>query len=306
MGYHPRIETKKYKCLLTTRSRNSELWFTNNPELESAILGYAARYITRYSVKLYALAIEGNHVQATAHFPNENRSKFMRDFNSAVAKSVPRYTPEYPGGKFWARRYSNEFLPTHEDIEYYFFYVVLQPVKDGLVDRISEFPGYNCFNDAAWGKTKTFKVVNWGAFNAAKRTSKKASIKDFTETVELKYERLPGYEHLTQKEYAKMLYAKLEYYREHFLKERGDKPAAGREKILRTKRGATPKNTKTSKWNSFRPRVLCKCPVTRRDVLAWYFAIYERFKVCSRKYLAGDLLIEFPPGTYKPHIYAPC
>jgi len=62
MGYHPRFECRERASFLTTRSRNSELWFVNNPKLEQAILGYAARYAQRRKVKLYALAIEGNHI----------------------------------------------------------------------------------------------------------------------------------------------------------------------------------------------------------------------------------------------------
>ena len=99
----------------------------NNPELEEAILGYAARYSTRYEVKMYALAIEGNHIQKAASFPKANRAHFMRDFNSSVARAVPRYQPKYPGGRFWARRYSSEHLVAGQDLEEIFFYIVLQP-----------------------------------------------------------------------------------------------------------------------------------------------------------------------------------
>jgi hypothetical protein len=99
MGYHPRIECKEAPSFLTTRSQNSELWFVNNPELERAILGYAARCDTRYEVKLYALALEGNHSQKAAMFPKGNRANFMHDFNSAVTRAVPRCQPKNGGWK---------------------------------------------------------------------------------------------------------------------------------------------------------------------------------------------------------------
>jgi hypothetical protein len=121
MSYHPRIECKDVASFQTTRSRNSELWFVNNKELEEAILGYAARYATRYEIKLYALAIEGNHIQKAAGFPKANRAFFMRDFNSAVARAVPRYQRDYPGGPLWARRYSAEYMADDLDIEDRFF-----------------------------------------------------------------------------------------------------------------------------------------------------------------------------------------
>lgn len=69
MGYRPRIECKAASSFITTRARNSELWLVNNPELEHAILGYVACYVTRYEVKLYAFTLEGTHSQKAATFP---------------------------------------------------------------------------------------------------------------------------------------------------------------------------------------------------------------------------------------------
>ena len=133
--------------------------------LENVILSFVAKYSTRYGVKLYAQAIEGNHNQGPAMFHNLNRSSYMRDLNSSIARAVPRYT-NHGGGRFWGRRYSNEFLPNNEDIEKYFFYTVLQPVQDGLVPKISEYPGYNCFHNAVWDRKRKFKVVKWGEYKS--------------------------------------------------------------------------------------------------------------------------------------------
>ena len=74
MGYHPRIETTDSANLNTSKTRNAELWFINNHDLEEAILGYAAKFSKRYSVDLYALGIEGNHVHHLAEFPKLNRA----------------------------------------------------------------------------------------------------------------------------------------------------------------------------------------------------------------------------------------
>jgi len=125
MGYQPGIETTKIPSFQTTRTRCSELWFVNNQELEHAILGYAAKYRNRYGVKLYAFAIEGNHIQSPALFPKSNRAHFMRDLNSSVARAVPRYQKRHGGGRFWGRRYSVECLPANADVEEQFFYTVL-------------------------------------------------------------------------------------------------------------------------------------------------------------------------------------
>ncbi len=303
MSYHPRIETSKYGSFLTSRSRNSELWFVNNKPLEDAILGYTAKYTKRYDVKLYALAIEGNHTQAPAHFPKCNRAKFMRDLNSSIARAVPRHTTEYPGGKFWGRRYSSEVLPGDTDVEDRFFYTVLQPVNDGLVERISDYPGYNCFHDAVYGIKRKFKVVRWGEYNAAKRYNPKLSIKDYTETVHLEYSRLPGYEDMSQKEYATLMHKKLEERRSKIVAERlkEGKGFLGRERLLNTPRGSLPKSTKTSTYKSHRPRVLSEDPQRRQIAKQWYFDTYFQYKDASARYRAGEEGVVFPEGTYKPY-----
>lgn len=302
MSYHPRIETAKFGSFLTTRSRNSELWFINNRPLEKAILGYAAKYAQVHEVKLYALAIEGNHIQGTADFPLCNRAHFMRDFNSMTARAVPRYVPTYPGGSFWARRYSSEILPADEDIERQFFYTVLQPVQDGLAERISDYDGYNCFHDAIWGITRTYKVVRWGEYHAKRRYNKNISIADFTDVFKLKYERLPGYEHLSQKEYAHLMQKKLELIRQEIVAERRKAGLgfATKEQLRKIRPGAKPRKTKTSTRESHRPRVLCSCDWLRQQTLEWYFGLYAWYKDASRQYRSGRLDVEFPEGMYKP------
>ena len=304
MGNHPRIESRTEASFITTRSRNSELWFINNPELEHASLGYVAKFAQRYGVVLYAFAIEGSHNHTPALFPNANRADFMRDLNSCIARAVARYTPEYPGGSFWGRRYSSEILPSPEDIKEQFFYTVLQPVQDGLAPTISQSPGYNCFHDAVWGIKRKFTVINWAKYNAAKRKNPKVRIKDYTEIVTLEYARLPGYEHLSQKEYAKLMHQELEKRRVRIVEERikSGKGFANPESLKLTPRGYRPKHTKTSDINSHRPRVLSRCPELREQTLTIYFSIIAEHKEASRRYRAGEFDVEFPPGTYRPYV----
>jgi hypothetical protein len=302
MPYHPRIESPTYISFITTRSRNSELWFVNNESLEKAILGYVAKFTNRYQVDLYALAIEGNHMQLTVEFPHNNRAYFMRDLNSCVARAVDRHCPTYPGGRFWARRYSQEFVPTKEDTEERFFYTVLQPVQDGLVERVSQYPHYNCFNDAVKGIKRKYKVVNWSAYYNAKRWNEDVSIEDFVEVVELEYKRLPGYEHLSKEEYVKEMHRKLNERQEEIVQSRrkAGKGFLGVQGLKTVRPGDRPKNTKTSDIKSHRPRVLSKSNEARAQVKAWYFSLYFEYKDASKRYRAGEQNVRFPMGMYPP------
>lgn len=303
MPYHPRFECKKVASFQTTRTRNSQLWFVNNSNLEKTVLGYAARYATRYSVRLYALAIEGNHIQHVAHFPECNRAHFMRDFNSSVARAVPRFQSNYPGGSLWQRRYSAEYLPGDSDIEDRFFYTVLQPVNDGLVDDIRDYPGYNCFEDAINGTLRQFTVVKWKEYNDARRWNPYVSIEQYTETHTLQYARLPGYEALSQKQYTRIMREKLKYRTAAALKKRANKPAFGRQNLIKIVPGSRPKSTKTSARYQHRPRVLSKDPARRAAGESWYFSRYFEYRRASRRYRTGELNTPFPAGTYRPPLF---
>jgi len=304
MAYHPRIETSKFKNFLTTRTRNSELWFVNNEALEESILGAAARCAERYSVKLYALAIEGNHIQGVADFSELNRANFMRDFNSSIARAVPRLVSEYSGGRLWARRYSNEFLPTESSILRKFIYTVLQPVQDGLIEKLSEYPFYKCLHDAALGIVRKFKVVRWAEYNAARRWDKTIKVTDFTEMVELKYERMPGFEHLSREDYARKILDAVEERRKEVVAERRAQGIgfAGRAYLLSIIPGSKPFSTKTSTFQDFRPRFLSGSKKVNDACTVWYFDMFFTFKSASRRYRAGELNVEFPPGMYRPYM----
>lgn len=302
MGYHPRIETSEISTHIMSRTRNSALWFVNNESLESDILGIVAKYSTKREITLYALGIEGNHIHQAARFPKANRADYTRDVNSSVAKAVERHCPDFSGG-LWQRRYSAEYLSHCEDIEKYFFYIVLQPVNDGLVDKISDYPGYNCFNDAVSGITKKYQVVNRTKLYEARRSGKTVNLKDYMETYELKYERLPGYEDLSQEEYKKQMLEKLEEYRQEVLKDRaarGKNLSLGKEKLQNITPGSLPRKSKTTTRFDNRPRVLSICNERRQVMKTWYFSIYFDYKEASAKYREGDYSTEFPPGTYKP------
>lgn len=304
MGYHPRIETRDVATFQTTRTKNSELWFVNNQPLEDAILGYVAKYAKRYEVTLYAFSIEGNHTQFPALFPGGNRAHFMRDLNSSIARAVPRYAPTYDGGRLWSRRYSAEFLPGSEDVEERFFYTVLQPIQDGLVEKLSQYRHYNCFHDAVHGIKRTFKVMNWKAYNEKRRWYENVRKKDFIEEVTLEYKRLPGYEHLSQSEYAKLMHDKLEQRRIAILEKRRaeGRPSMDGRQLKFVRPGSIPKHTKRSTLTSHRPRVLSVCPIRRATFKAWYFDIYFDYREASRLYRKGEAA-NFPPGTYKPPLF---
>ena len=297
-----RIESPDEVNLVTSRTENSLLWFINNKPLTEDILGALAKYQSKRNVKLFAFNLQGNHPHIMAQYPDCNRAAFMRDFNARIAWLSKFHIKELGRGKFWERRYSSQVLPRNQDIEEYFFYCALQPVLSGLVEKIEDYSGYNSFHDAVSGIDRTFQVVNWAAYNNAKRFNPEVEIQQYTKEYTLHYERLPGYEHLSQSEYKKLMYRKLEGRRKAIVKKRlkGGKAFLGKQALLRTRRGSAPKETKRSTRYSHRPLVLTSCKKTRHFFLNQYFSILALYKRASKRFLKGILKVVFPYGTYAP------
>ena len=300
-----RIECGDFASFITSRTINSRLWFVNNQDIERICLTNLARYGEKYGVELFAFALMGNHHHEVARFPNLNRSSFYRDFNARLAEGVRNFVEEFEGGPLFARRFSAEALPTDQDIEEQFFYSALQGVAEGLCENPDDYPGYNSFHDAINGVKRVMKYTDTSAYKSRKRFNKKLTPEDFTTEHVLAFKRLPGYEHLTQREYKRLMLKKREERRLQLVAERKAKGLGFTppKKLLETAPGTKPKTTKKSTRESKRPLVLTKCAEAKKIYLEWYFSIYEAYKAAVKQYRLGHLDAKFPPGTYRPPMF---
>jgi hypothetical protein len=298
-----RVEDPTLNWLNTSRTVNSRLWFVNNRELEDHCLGYLGKYAEKHELVLYAFAWQGNHHHSVARFPGSNRAAFFQDFNARCAEGLRYYVPEYEGGPVFAREYSTEALPSDASVEKYFFYCALNAVSAGLVEYPEQYPAYNSFWDAINERVKLVRVFNRAKYNEARRSNPKVRKKDFYSEYLLKFQRLPGYEHLSSKEYKKLMLKKLEEHRQTIVASllakghRFPPPLV----LFEAVPGSSPKNTKTSKRYDYRPLVLSPDLHEKRVFKDWYFpSRYEPYKIASYLYRNGDDTVVFPPGTYKP------
>jgi hypothetical protein len=298
-----RVENPEYASFGTVRTINSALWFVKNSTLEDRILGYLGKYQEGHKATLYAFVFSGSHYHPLTHFPESNRASFYRDLNARAAEAVHALVPRFAGGPLVERRYSEQAVPkTLEDLEEKFFYCALQPVHEGLCERISDYPGYNSFHDAICGTKRKVAVVDHAKLNSRRRYNPSVPVQDFITEYELEYARLPGYEHLSQAEYKELMLKKLEKRRVKAVNEFKAKGHRfmSKEELKAVIPGTLAKNPKKSKRNDPRPLIVTTCLEAKKEFLAWYFGIVAWYKRASAEYLAGNSSVEFPPGTYKP------
>ena len=301
-----RVENWDYNSFITSRCITSRLWFVNNNYLEERILGYLGKYANHQSVKLYSFVIQGNHYHMAADFRHSRRASFFRDFNARITESVKATVANFEGGPLFERRYSEQALPLDADLEERFFYCALQPVNAGLCERAEDYQGYNSFWDAINGAEREVKVVDGTKYRRAKRRKKDVNIEDYTTVYKLKYERLPGYEALSQEEYKDLMLKKYEEKRKAKV---ADLRAEGYvfppiNNLREIVPGSKPTHSKKSNLDSKRPLVLTNNLAAKQAFLDWYFSVRAKYKDAAKKYRKGDLTVKFPKGTYRPPLYA--
>ncbi|MCB0318278.1 MAG: transposase [Bdellovibrionales bacterium] len=302
MSYPLRLEDPKEVYHISSRTIGSKLWFVNNKPLNYAILAYLAKYSELYEAKLYSFILMGNHYHLIAKFPKMNKAAFMRSFNAIIAKLVGTKVETFKDGHLWSRRYSDQVLLGNKSIEHWWFYCALNPVTSGIARTLREYESYNSFSDAVSGRSKEFKVFERWKYNEARHRFGKVDKRDFIKNYSLKFARLEAYEEMEQVDYKKMMWEKLEERRVVAVEERLKKGLgfATEENRKKVKPGARPRKTKKLDKGGFTPIVLCLCTKTKYEYLEKYFIIVNNHYEVSEKYRAGDLSVEFPPGTYRP------
>ena len=299
-------EAKDTVFLITSRTIGSRLWFLNNRALEEAILGYLAKYQEVYGVILHGFVMMGNHYHLLAKFPEANRAKFMRAFNSIFAKLVTRHVSRFDQGKLWARRYSFQSVPRGEDVLHWFMYLALNPVSSGLCKKPEQYRSYNSFYEASREVTRTFKVFDRTHYSDKKRFNPNIRREDFEKEYTLRYSRLPGLEDMGASDYTRHLAEIREARRQELVTERiaNGSGFASKDILLNTTPGVKPYHTKKSNRYSFRPLVLTLCKETRRKFLNEYFELLNAFRQASLAFRSGFTSVVFPQGTYPPSLFA--
>src|SRR3954454_22711008 len=140
---------RKLRCIpdpnslvsITCRTVQGRFLFKPGPDFNDRFLGILGRAQRRHNLILNAVSVLSNHLHILA-VPESARqlAAFMRDFKSKLAREVNRLTGW--SGSVFERRYEMTVV-TNEDraqIER-LSYVLAQSVKDGLVERVSQWPG---------------------------------------------------------------------------------------------------------------------------------------------------------------------
>ncbi len=291
---------------ITRRFRNSQLCYANNKKLEYRVLGSLGKYLKKYNANIYAFTIFGSHDHPMIEFSPKTKSAFLRDFGARTAEAVKKFVPDFGTGSVMESRPREQAI-TEDSASHLdrLMYTVMQPILAGLCKNLSDYPGFNSFQYILSGKPLEVEFFKGSEYSRARRRDPDADPADFIEKYQIIFKRLPGFEHMSQAEYRKMLLEEYERRRvlvvEEF--EKNGHVWASPQSLRRTRSTDAAKNPKRSSKGSAMPLVLSLCMERRKFFLEYYFSTLIAFKRASSAFLSGDRSVVFPEGTCAPPVF---
>ncbi len=141
---------------LLTRSCAQRMFLLKPDVLTRAVFAYClAEAARRYGIVILLPVANINHHHTVLYDPNGNVSLFMAHFHKMVAKTLNAHWGHEEN--FWSTDPPGlTELVDYEDVIDALVYVATNPVKDGLVSRAHEWPGYTGVTAFLSGKSETF------------------------------------------------------------------------------------------------------------------------------------------------------
>lgn len=253
--------------------------------MNRAFLYCLAEASRRHGMVIHAVISMSNHYHAVAHDPDGSYPKFIERFHKMLAKVLNVHLGRWEA--LWASEQTSIVeLVDPADVWNMMLYVVCNPVEAGLVARATDWPGVTSLHAMLTGTTMKAERPPW--FFDKKGTMPAA--------VELVLHRPPGFEGMSQAEWAAELRTAVAAREAHFAAKR-DRPVLGRKAVLaqsafdrpdthEPRRGLSPRVAARNKWRRI------EALLRNREFLRAYREAWARLQ-------AGIRDVVFPAGTYK-------
>jgi hypothetical protein len=281
------VATRLY--LLSRRCTQRQFLLRPSAEVEQIFLYCLGEAADRFGITLYGWIAMSNHEHLIVRDNKGNLPAFLGHLHKMIAKALNAHLGRWEN--FWAAEQPNAvwLLDAASSFEK-LVYLLANPVADHLVERAADWPGACSLVQNLSGEPKTVRRP---------RKYFRAVGGSMPDTVTLRAERLEGFEHLTQKEWATQLMTAVLAQEEAARAARAKKSVRvlGRKKVLRADPTDRPKSVAARR--GLRPHVAShdKERRTRELIALRDFRIAHR--VARRRFSGGERGVLFPFGTYR-------
>lgn len=288
---------------ITSRTLQGRYLLKPTSELTQRFLGVVGRAQKLYGVEIHIFTVLSNHYHLLVSVKDAQQlASFMRYVNSNVAREAGRLFDWREA--FWGRRYQS-ILTSEEPAAQLarFRYVLAQGVKEGLVERVRDWPGANCAR--AWLDDEPLRGI-WldrSAEYEARRRGRSIAPEEFRQPVVVELTPLPCWRGLTReqvREQVERMAREIEIEARDLRLASGEGRPKGRRRLLEVHPHDRPRA-----WTP-KPAPFCHAASRRtRLELREAFNLFTRaYRSASRAWRAGDrsALELFPEGCFLPSL----
>jgi hypothetical protein len=283
--------------LISRRCTQRQHLLRPEPRVEQIYLYCLGEATARYGVTLHGFIAMSNHQHLIVRDNRGNFPAFLAHFHKMVAKAVNALRGRWEN--LWASEQPNAvYLVEAEDRFDKLVYLLANPVADHLVEHVADWPGAISLSQHLRPSTKTVKRPR-GFFRERG---------PMPSAVELRIERLEGFEALSDAEWARKISAALRNEEARARAKRAMKGGCGRvlgrKAVLRTKPTERPRTFEAR--GGLRPQVACRNLERRIRELRCLRAFRIAHRNALTRWLTGQRRVLFPTGTYRMALLGAC
>jgi hypothetical protein len=283
---------------VTCRTVQSRLLLTPRPDVCEVITGVLGRAQKRFEMKVCAAVFLSNHFHMLLVVDDARQlDRFMEYVDSNIAREVGRLV-EWRD-KFWSSRY-RAIVVSEEEVAQIdrLRYVLSQGVKEGLVEKVQDWPGVHsgrAYLDGEGLKGYWFDRTKEGA---ARRRGETPDRLAYATEEDVVLSPLPCWKDRSDDWVRERVHELVEEIEREAAVERERKrcPPLGVRAILAQHPHSQPKKTK----RSAAPRFHAATKAVRDGLREAYSLFVLAFREAAEKLSRGDRSARFPAGSFPP------
>jgi hypothetical protein len=266
-------------------------------ELIAGVLARAARR-SRVQVVFFVFLSSHFHLYLIVESAQQ-LAEFMRHLNSNLALEMGNlYDWRY---RLWGSRYSAITISNEEEAQVRRLkYILAAGVKEGLVGKVTDWPGVHCGRQLLEGKKLEGKWINRTYLYRQRRSGMKIDPKDATTIETLSFSKLPCWGHLSPEEYQERV-ADLIGQAEHegaIMRQAEGRKVVGRKAILRKSAHFAPAKQKKSR----RPLFFAASKETYKRLIESFRDFLSAYLEASARLRSGHRDTVFPENCFPPSL----
>ncbi len=235
--------------------------------------------------------VMSNHYHAGVRDQHGCYPEFLRYFHSLLARCLNSHLGRWEN--LWSTEQTGALhLGDAKAIFDKQVYSLCNAVKDHLVDRVHNWPGFCSYKCQLANKPLVAKRPGWFFDKLGNMPAR----------VELTFQRPVEFAHLTHEQWVSQLRAAVAAEEGEAAKQREELGVrvVGRKAILRQSPFSCPKTCVDRR--ALRPRVASRNKWRRIELILRNKRFHERYRAAYARHCAGEPSVLFPHGSYKLHV----